>query len=176
LRFFEAPLAGVFVIEIERLEDERGSFARTFCAEEFAAHGLETGVLQSSVSFNRRRGTLRGLHWQAEPHAEVKVVRVTRGAVHDVVVDVRLGSPTLHESFGVRLDADTGRALYIPAGFAHGFQTLDDDTEVGYQISAAYVPSAAHGLRYDDPALAIDWPEPVTVVSDRDRAHPFLGA
>jgi dTDP-4-dehydrorhamnose 3,5-epimerase len=174
LRFSEAPLAGVFVIEIDRLEDERGSFARTFCFEEFATHGLETAVLQSSVSFNRRRGTVRGLHWQAEPHGEVKVVRVTRGAVHDVVVDLRPGSPTLRESFGVRLDADTGRALYIPAGFAHGFQTLEDDTEVSYQISAAYVPSAARGLRYDDPALAIDWPQPVTVVSERDRAHALV--
>ncbi|MFL5963067.1 MAG: dTDP-4-dehydrorhamnose 3,5-epimerase [Gaiellaceae bacterium] len=176
MRFSEAPLAGVFVIEIDRIEDERGSFARTYCADEFAARGLEACVVQCSVSFTRRRGTVRGLHWQAEPHAEAKVVRVTRGAVHDVVVDVRAGSPTLHQSFAVRLDAISARSLYIPKGFAHGFQTLEDDTEVGYQVSAAYAPGAACGLRYDDPALAIDWPAPVTVVSERDREHPLLGA
>jgi dTDP-4-dehydrorhamnose 3,5-epimerase len=162
------------VIEIERVEDERGSFARTYCADEFAARGLEACVVQCSVSYTRRRGTIRGMHWQSEPHAEAKIVRVTRGAVHDVVVDVRPGSPTLHHSFAVRLDSTGTRALYVPPGFAHGFQTLEDDTEVSYQISAAYVPAAARGLRYDDPALAIYWPEPVTIVSERDREHPLL--
>jgi dTDP-4-dehydrorhamnose 3,5-epimerase len=176
LRFSEAPLAGVFVIDVDRHEDERGSFARTFDADDFATRGLTPCVAQSSLSFTRLRGTVRGLHWQADPHAEAKLVRVTRGAVHDVVVDVRPGSPTLNQSFAVRLDGREDRSLYIPEGFAHGFQTLEDDTVVEYQISAAYAPAAARGLRYDDPALAIDWPEPVTVVSPRDRAHALLGA
>lgn len=170
--FRETPLAGAFVLEPERFEDERGFFARTFCRRELGERGLETAVAQASVSFNRRRGTLRGLHFQAEPDAEVKLVRVVRGAVFDAIVDLRSGSPTFKRFFSVELSAESGRQLYVPRGFAHGFQTLADDTEVCYQISTFYAPEAARGYRYDDPAFAIPWPEPVTVISARDLELP----
>jgi dTDP-4-dehydrorhamnose 3,5-epimerase len=170
--FKATALPGVFVLELERHPDERGFFARTYDPEELRAQGLDPTVAQASVSFNHRRGTLRGLHYQAAPLEEAKLVRVTRGAVFDVVVDVRSGSPTRGRHVAVTLSADEGNQLYVPPGCAHGFQTLADATEVSYLISVPYSPAHARGYRYDDPTLAIPWPEPVTVISARDRALP----
>jgi len=173
--FTELALSGAFLVESERLEDERGFFARTFCAAEFAARGLRPPIVQCSVSYNRRRGTLRGLHYQASPHEEAKLVRCTHGAVYDVIVDIRPGSATFRQWAGIGLSAENRRALYVPEGFAHGFQTLVDDTELFYQASAAYVPEAARGIRWDDPALAIAWPPAAArVISPRDLALPTL--
>lgn len=172
--FRETPLPGAWVLEPERIADERGFFARTWCRRDFEARGLDSTIAQCSVSFNHRRGTLRGLHFQVEPHAEVKLVRVTRGAVWDVIVDLRPGSPTFRRHFAVVLSAEAGNQLYIPKGVAHGFETLEDATEVAYQISAFYAPEAARGYRWDDPAFAIPWPEPVTVISERDRTLPLF--
>ncbi len=175
MKFQESPLAGAYTIELERLEDERGFFARSFCAEEFAARGLEVVMPQSSVSFNARRGTLRGLHYQAEPHAEDKLVRCTAGAIYDVIVDLRPGSPTARRWFGVELSAANHRSLFIPKGLAHGFLTLHDDTEVLYMISAPYAPGFERGVRWNDPAIGISWPTAPSVVSARDAAYPLLG-
>jgi dTDP-4-dehydrorhamnose 3,5-epimerase len=172
MRFASTPLPGVFVIEQERHADERGHFARTWCTDELAAHGLESRVAQCSESFNQHRGTLRGMHYQAPPHAEVKIVRCARGAVFDVAADVRPRSPTFRRWFGVELTPENGRALYVPRGFAHGFLTLADATFVSYQISERYEPEAARGLRYDDPFLSIAWPVRVQVIASRDRDYP----
>lgn len=172
--FTELALKGVCLIEPKRREDERGFFARTFCVEEFFAHGLDPAVAQCNVSYNRRRGTLRGLHYQAPPYAEVKLVRCTAGAAFDVVVDIRPSSPTFKRWLGVELSARNRKMLYIPEGFAHGFQTLDDHTELFYQMSKVYVPEAARGIRWDDPSLAIVWPLSVTIVSDCDCHLPGL--
>lgn len=174
--FHEVPISGVWVLELERHEDERGHFARTFCAREMEDHGLATGVVQCSISFNPHRGTLRGLHWQAEPHGEVKLVRCTRGEVWDVVVDVRPASPTYRRHFAVSLSADGGRELYVPAGLAHGFLTTAPDTEIHYQMSAYHRPESARGARWDDPAFAIQWPERPRLISARDAAYPDFGA
>jgi dTDP-4-dehydrorhamnose 3,5-epimerase len=160
------------VLDLERREDERGFFARSFCQHEFAAHGLDVSVAQCNVSFNRRRGTLRGMHWQVEPHGEAKLVRVTRGALWDVIVDLRPGSATYCRGFGVELTADNRRGLYIPVGFAHGFQTLSDDVEVFYQMSAFYVADAQRGVRWDDPAFGIEWPIRPPFLSERDATYP----
>jgi len=170
--FRELSLPGAFVLEPERIEDERGFFARAFSREELAARGLDPTVVQCSLSFNRRRGTLRGMHYQAAPAEEAKLVRCVRGAIHDVIVDVRPASPTLGRHAAARLDADNRFALYVPPGFAHGFQTLEDDTELYYQMSAAYSPEHARGFRHDDPELGIAWPLPVSVISERDRTLP----
>ena len=153
------------MVELEQLRDERGFFARTFDAEQFAARGLDGAVVQANTSFNSRAGTLRGMHYQAEPHGEAKLVRVTRGAVFDVIIDLRADSATFRGWFGIELDAASGRSLYVPVGFAHGFQTLVDDTEVLYQMSYHYVPEAARGVRFDDPAFAIAWPPPPPAAS-----------
>ncbi len=174
MRFVATALAGVYIVEQERHADERGFFARTWCAEEFAAHGLESRLAQCSVSFNHRRGTLRGLHYQAPPSAEVKLVRCTRGALYDVALDLRPGSPGFRRWLGVELSEANGRALYIPRGFAHGFLTLADATEVAYQMSTAYAPEAARGVRWDDPFFAISWPGPVEVIAPRDRDYPAV--
>jgi dTDP-4-dehydrorhamnose 3,5-epimerase len=163
------PLEGVLVVEPERLPDERGWFARTYDVADLAP------VVQMSTSFNARAGTLRGLHFQADPHGEDKLVRCTRGAVFDVAVDLRSGSPTLHRWFGVELSEENGVALWIPKGFAHGFQTLADDTEVLYAMSTPYVPGAGRGVRWDDPAFGIEWPQPPAsgrVMSERDATYP----
>ncbi|HSG38121.1 MAG TPA: dTDP-4-dehydrorhamnose 3,5-epimerase [Thermoanaerobaculia bacterium] len=173
--FRETPLPGAWVLEPERFEDERGFFARTYCRRDFADRGLDPEIAQCSVSYNHRKGTLRGLHFQTAPHEEVKLVRVTRGAVWDVIVDVRPESPTFKEHFGVVLSAEAGNALYIPKGMAHGFQTLEDATEVFYQISAFYAPEVARGYRWDDPAFAIPWPEPPSVISGKDLNLPLFG-
>ena len=176
MKFQESPLAGAYTIELDRLEDERGFFARSYSAEEFAARGLPAAMPQSSVSFNARRGTLRGLHYQAEPHAEDKLVRCTAGAIYDVIVDLRPDSPTARRWFGVELSAANHRSLFVPKGLAHGFMTLRDDTEVLYMISVPYAPGFERGLRWNDPALGISWPTAPSVVSARDAAYPLLGA
>jgi dTDP-4-dehydrorhamnose 3,5-epimerase len=173
--FRETPLPGAWLLEPKRFEDERGFFARTFCRSDFAERGLDPDVAQCSVSFNHRRGTVRGLHFQIAPHEEVKLVRVTRGALWDVIVDLRPDSPTFKGTFSVILSAAAGNQLYIPKGMAHGFQTLEDATEVFYQISVPYAPDSARGYRWDDPAFAIPWPESVTMMSEKDRNLPFFG-
>jgi dTDP-4-dehydrorhamnose 3,5-epimerase len=169
VRFAETPLAGAFVIELDLLRDERGHFARTFDASEFAAHGLDAAVVQCNTSFSARRGTLRGMHYQAEPDGEAKLVRCVRGSIYDVAVDLRSDSETYCRWFGVELAADNGRMLYIPVGMAHGFQVLEDGSEVHYQMSHHYVAEQARGVRFDDAAFAIEWPLPNPIVSERDR-------
>ena len=172
MKYSETPLPGAFVIEPEPIVDERGSFARTFDRAEFEARGLDAAVVQCSASFNHHRGTLRGMHYQAEPHAEAKLVRCTRGAIYDVIVDLRPDSAAYRGWFGVELSAAAGKMLYVPTGLAHGFLTVEDASEVHYQISTGYVPSAARGVRFDDPAFAIEWPEPALVISEADRTRP----
>lgn len=174
MRFTETELAGVFVVDLEPIDDDRGFFARSFCTDEFAAHGLDPAVVQCNISFNVRKGTVRGMHYQAPPSAEGKLVRCTSGAIHDVVVDIRPDSPTYLRHVAVELTAENRSALYIPELVAHGFQTLADRTEVFYQMTAAYAPAAARGLRYDDPVLGIVWPLPVAAVSERDATLPLL--
>jgi dTDP-4-dehydrorhamnose 3,5-epimerase len=176
VRFTTTPLAGVQLIDLERMVDDRGSFARSFCAQEFADHGLETTVAQCNVSVTNQAGTLRGMHYQVSPAMEAKLVRCSRGVIYDVVVDLRPGSATLLHHFAVELSAATGRGLYVPPGFAHGFQTLSDDVEVLYQMSTFYAPELQRGLRYDDPVLAIDWPRPITQIAARDASWPWLSA
>jgi dTDP-4-dehydrorhamnose 3,5-epimerase len=172
MRFIETPLNGAWVVDLDLLGDERGWFSRTFDAEEFAARGCNPAVVQCNASFNARAGTLRGMHYQAEPHGESKLVRCVRGAIFDVAVDLRAGSPTLRRWHGVTLSAENRLAFYIPPGLAHGFQTLTPDAEVLYQMGNAYVPEAARGVRWDDPAFAIDWPAPAgeRTISERDGA------
>ncbi len=173
MRFVQTPLAGAWVIEPERIGDERGWFARTFDAEEFRARGLNPEVVQCNASFNARAGTLRGMHYQADPHGESKLVRCVRGAIFDVAVDLRADSPTRRGWHGVELSAENGLAFYIPPGLAHGFQTLADECEVIYQMGYRYMPQAARGVRFDDPAFGIDWPglDGERTVSERDRAY-----
>jgi dTDP-4-dehydrorhamnose 3,5-epimerase len=171
--FAETELPGAFVIDLERRGDERGFFARAWCEREFAEHGLETRVAQCNVSFNERRGTLRGLHYQVAPHSEVKVIRCTRGAVFDVIVDIRPESETYTRWIGVELSEENRRMLYVPEGFAHGYLTLADETETFYQVSVPYAPDAERGARWDDPAFGIEWPQSEgLVISEKDRAWP----
>jgi len=174
MRFLETKLAGAYVIDLEPHEDVRGFFARTFCAREFKDHGLATKFVQCSISVNRKRGTLRGLHYQLPPCGEIKLVRCTAGAIYDVIVDLRQDSPTYWEHLGVELTARNRHALYVPERFAHGFQTLEDDTEIFYQISEFYAPEQSAGVRFDDPKLGIQWPLPVAEISDKDRRWPLL--
>jgi len=174
--FLETPLQGAYVIEVEKLEDGRGVFARSWCVREFAAKGLDPHLVQCNVSFNKRKGTLRGLHYQIPPHAEVKLVRCTKGALFDVIVDLRKDSPTFLKWIGVELTASNHRMLYIPKLFAHGFQTLEDNTEIFYQMSEFYEPAASKGLRWNDPRLGISWPDIGGVMSQRDQAYPDLDA
>jgi len=171
--FVETKLQGVYIIEAERREDARGFLARTFCQREFEAHGLNPRVAQCSTSFNKRKGTLRGIHYQVAPYAEVKVVRCTAGIIYDVALDLRPDSPTYKEWVGIELTEENRRAIYIPAGCGHGFQTIVDDSEVYYQISEFYYPEFARGIRWDDPAFGVQWPlrEGVTL-SDKDRSYP----
>jgi dTDP-4-dehydrorhamnose 3,5-epimerase len=174
MRFIESPLRGVWVIELEQLGDERGWFARTFDTDEFQTRDLNPAVVQCNASFNARGGTLRGLHYQAEPHGESKVVRCVRGAIFDVAVDLRSDSPTYCRWHGVELSGENRLAFYIPAGLAHGFQTITDDAEVLYQMGHRYVPDAARGVRWDDPVFAIEWPPPPDerIISERDACYP----
>jgi dTDP-4-dehydrorhamnose 3,5-epimerase len=170
--FTETTLKGAFLIEPERREDERGFFARTWCRREFASHGLQKQWVQCNISFNRQKGTLRGLHYQTPPYEEAKLIRCTRGAMYDVIIDLRADSSTFTRWVAVELTADDRRMLYIPEGFAHGFQTLTDDTEIFYQMSQFYAPEHASGVRWDDPALSIAWPADERTISERDRSYP----
>jgi dTDP-4-dehydrorhamnose 3,5-epimerase len=170
--FHETSVADVWVVEPERHSDERGFFARTWEGEELVAHGLNGNIAHCSISYNGRRGTLRGMHYQAAPHAEVKLVRCTSGAIFDVAVDLRPESPTFTRWVGRELSAENRLALYVPEGCAHGFVTLADATEVVYAISARHVPESGRGVRWDDPAFAIDWPVAVEVINERDASYP----
>lgn len=170
--FIETKLTGAYIIDLQKLEDERGFFARSFCRREFESHGLNPNVVQCNVSFNDKRGTMRGMHYQVKPFEEAKLVRCTRGSIYDVIVDLRPESPTFKIHFGLELTAHNRLALYIPEGFAHGFLTLEDNTEVFYQMSEFYAPETARGFRYDDPFFAIPWPQEIQVISDRDRTYP----
>lgn len=172
----DTKVQGCFLLEPRRFADQRGYFASIFNAEEFAGKGLDTAVAQSSISLNHATGTLRGMHYQAPPHAETKLVRCSRGAIFDVVVDLRTDSPTFLAWEGAELNEANSRCLYIPKGCAHGFITLKDGVEVAYQISYPYRPDAARGVRWDDPSIGIDWPLAPTVISDRDRDWPYLEA
>jgi dTDP-4-dehydrorhamnose 3,5-epimerase len=173
--FRKTGIESAWVIEAERLEDERGFFARTWDAGEFAERGLNSQIAQCSISYNRARGTLRGLHYQAVPHAEAKLVRCTAGSIYDVVLDLRPHSSTFRGWFGVELSAGNRLALYVPELCAHGFLTLDDDCEVHYLISQFYAPEAARGVRWDDPAFGITWPGEVVVMNERDASYPDFG-
>ena len=171
--FTETKLKGSFLIESDRKEDDRGFFARTFCVDEFQARGLNGRVVQCSFSFNRRRGTLRGMHWQDPPQTECKLIRVTRGAVFDVIIDLRPGSPTFRQHIAVELTAENRRQIYVAEGFAHGFQTLEDNTEVFYQMSAVYSPALCRGVRWNDPAFGIRWPDvEQRIMNERDATYP----
>ncbi len=172
--FTETALPGAFVIDIEPISDERGFFARWYCAKEFASHGLAPVGVQGNLSYNHDRGTVRGMHMQRPPAAEAKLVRCARGALLDMIVDVRLGSPTRWQSMSVELTEQNRRAVYVPEGFLHGYQTLTTDVEVSYQVSEYYSPSHEIGLRCDDPGLSLDWPLPIEHVSDKDKAWPLL--
>ena len=173
MKFTELELSGAYLIEVEPVADERGFFARSFCDREFAERGLETRFVQQSISHNTRRGTLRGVHFQREPHTETKLVRCITGSLYDLIVDLRPESPTFRRWQAVELSARNRAMLYIPAGFGHGFQTLEDDTDVFYEISAYYAPTAASGMRWDDEAFAFEWPLPVAVISERDQSYPL---
>lgn len=170
--FSETQLAGAWIVDLDRIEDTRGFFARSWCVREFEVHGLNPRLVQCSVSFNKRRGTLRGMHYQAAPYQEAKLIRCTRGAIHDVIIDLRPDSPTYTRHVAVMLDADNRRMLYVPTGFAHGFQTLADDSEVFYQMSEFHSPDHARGVRWNDPAFAIQWPDVERTISERDRHYP----
>jgi dTDP-4-dehydrorhamnose 3,5-epimerase len=172
VHFRETPLAGAFVIELDRRGDDRGFFARTFCERELAEHGLPTRWPQCNLSRNTRAGTLRGMHFNVAPYAEAKLVRCTRGAIWDAVVDLRPASPTRMRWFGVELSDEVGNALYVPEGFAHGFVTLRDDTDVFYHMGRFFQADAARGARWDDPLFGIAWPRAPAVISERDRTYP----
>jgi len=172
--FTETKLKGAFIIDIERREDSRGFFARAFCQHEFEQHGLKPVIAQANLAFNHTKGTLRGMHFQFPPKAETKLVRATRGAILDIIVDLRPESATYLEHVAVELDEDNHRALYVPERFAHGYQVLADKTETSYQVGEFYTPECEGGLLHDDPRLGLRWPLPVTVISDKDRAFARL--
>lgn len=172
--FTETKLKGAFIIDVKRLEDERGFFGRSFCENEFKEHGLKAHVVQANVSYNKTKGTLRGMHMQTSPYEECKLVRCTRGAIYDVIVDLRPESPTFKEWIGVELTPDNYRTLFVPEGFAHGFMTLEDHTDVTYQVTQFYTPGAERGFRWDDPSFGIVWPDEPQVISRKDQAHPFF--
>jgi dTDP-4-dehydrorhamnose 3,5-epimerase len=174
VKYTPTDVEGVMIVDIEPHRDDRGFFSRSFCAEEFEEFGLLPGVVQTSISYNYARGTMRGLHRQAPPYAEAKLVRCTRGAIADVAVDVRPESPTYGKHVMVQLSADNRRSLFLPPYVAHGFQTLADNTEVFYQMSGPYQAGSGQGLRWDEPEFGVDWPLPVTVISDKDASWPLL--
>lgn len=176
MEFRQTRLDGAYVIELEKHADERGFFARAWCEREFREHGLDARIVQCSISSNRRKGTVRGMHFQIPPFAEAKIVRCTKGALFDIIVDVRPESPTFMQWFGVELTSGLGTMLYIPNGFAHGFQTLENDTELLYQMSEFYSPAHARGFCWDDVAFAIQWPLAVKIISERDRTFPSFRA
>jgi dTDP-4-dehydrorhamnose 3,5-epimerase len=172
MEFTATKLNGAFLVRLKKIEDNRGYFARGWCRDEFTKHGLNPGMLQLNVAFSHRKGTLRGLHFQEKPHEEAKFVRCTRGAIYDVIVDLRPDSPTCGQWIGTELTADNGVMVYAPEGFAHGYQTLTDSAEMYYMTSEVYVPHAAKGILYSDPELGIEWPLPVEVISEQDRKWP----
>jgi dTDP-4-dehydrorhamnose 3,5-epimerase len=172
MKFIETHLKDSYIIEMEQMSDQRGFFARTWCAREFGDHGLSPSLVQCSVSFNHSKGTLRGMHFQISPYEETKLVRVTSGVVYDVIIDLRPGSNTYLQHFGVELSAENRTMLYIPKGFAHGFLTLSDNAEIFYQMSEFFQPESGRGIRWNDPLLRIEWPEEVHVISDRDNNWP----
>jgi dTDP-4-dehydrorhamnose 3,5-epimerase len=172
MNFLETRLKGSFIIEPERMSDERGFFARTWCKREFSAHGLNSRLVQCNVSFNKKRGTVRGMHHQAAPREEAKIVRCTMGAIYDVLIDLRPDSPTFKEWFSVELTAENRKMIYIPEDFSHGFMTLADNSEVFYQMTEFYAPDCARGIRWNDPVFGIIWPENVTMISERDQHYP----
>lgn len=172
MKFTEMALPGAWLIDIEPVKDERGFFARTWCQREFAEHGLVASLVQCGMSYNKTKGTLRGMHYQTEPHAEAKLIRCTLGVIYDVIVDLRSSSATYKKYAGVELSAENRRMLYVPPGIAHGFLTLTDGCEVLYQMSEFHQPDQARGVRWNDPAFAIRWPDDVRVVSERDRHYP----
>ena len=176
MRFVKTPLADAFLVELDRLEDGRGFFARSFCGREFEQAGLNPAVVQCNVSRNRHGGTLRGMHYQVSPFEEAKLVRVTSGANFDVIVDLRPSSPTFTQWYGQELTGESHTALYVPEGFAHGFLTLADNTEVFYQMSNVYSPEYSRGVRYNDPVIGIDWPSPIKLISPKDEAYPDFDA
>lgn len=175
MTFTETGLPGAFIITPDLIEDERGCFARIYCRREFADQGLNPDFVQSNISFNRKKGTLRGLHYQVQPHGDTKLVRCTAGTIFDVIIDLRRESPSFKRWWAVTLSGENRKLLYIPAGFAHGFQTLTDHAEVTYHHTAFYSPDFERGVRYDDPVLAVAWPLPVAVISIRDHNHPPMG-
>ena len=175
MKFTPTEVAGAFVVEIEKFSDARGWFARTWCARELEAQGLETRLVQCSASFNHKAGTLRGMHYQAAPHGEVKLVRATSGSAFDVAVDLRPESPTYLEHVAVDLNEENQRALYVPERFAHGYQTLVDNTHTSYQVGEFYAPQHEGGLKFDDPRLGLDWPLPVASMSPKDAQWKLLG-
>jgi dTDP-4-dehydrorhamnose 3,5-epimerase len=174
MMYSETSLTGVYVIEMQPFEDARGSFSRVFCAREMREHGLPFELAQINKASNRKAGTIRGLHYQREPHAEIKIVSCTSGGVFDVAVDIRPDSPTYLKWFGTELTAENQRLLYIPAGFAHGYQALTDDAELIYLVSEFYAPDAEGGLRFDDPAIGINWPLEISAVSEKDSGWPLI--
>lgn len=169
MKFTETELKGAVIVEIEKLTDERGFFARSYCRKEFEAHGLSPDLVQANVSYNIKKGTLRGMHYQITPYEETKLVRCTRGAIYDVIIDLRPDSETYQKWIGIELTASNYKMLYVPENFGHGFQTLTDDTEVTYQVSQFYTPGAERGIRWNDPVFEINWPVEVTVISEKDR-------
>ncbi|HUI06221.1 MAG TPA: dTDP-4-dehydrorhamnose 3,5-epimerase [Verrucomicrobiae bacterium] len=172
MTFTETKLKGAFLIDLKRLQDQRGFFARAWCQKDFEKQGLNPRLAQVNLSFNNKKGTLRGMHFQRAPHQECKLVRCTRGALYDVIIDLRRDSPTYKHWIGVELRADNYRMLFVPEDFAHGYQTIEDNTEVIYQVSRFYAPQSEGGVRYNDPAFGIKWPLAVTMISDKDRAWP----
>ena len=174
MKFIETPLAGLYVVEIEPLNDDRGFFARSFCVRDFEAHGLMPTLVQCNISFNEKAGTLRGLHFQAFPHEEAKLVRCTQGAIYDVAIDIRPNSGTYLKWYAAELTSENRRMMFIPHGFAHGFQTLVDKSEVFYLMSEFYYPESARGLRWNDPTLGISWPIANQIISDKDRTYPLI--
>jgi dTDP-4-dehydrorhamnose 3,5-epimerase len=174
MKFIETPLAGAYIIEPDLISDNRGFFARTYCHDEFKAHGLESSLAQCNISFNKKKGTLRGMHFQIAPHEEAKLVRCTIGAIYDAIIDLRPKSTTFKKWFAVELTQDNRKMLYIPKGFAHGFQTLQDDSEVFYQMSDFYHPDSARGVRWNDPAFNIKWPLADLIMSERDQQYDLF--
>ena len=175
MKFAETKLKGAFIITPDLIEDERGFFARTFCRREFEEHGLNPDIVQCNISFNKKKGTLRGMHYRTRHHAEVKLVRCTAGKIYDVIIDLRPESPTFKHWSAVELSADNHKLLYIPEGFAHGFQTLADNAELSYQHSAFHSPGHERGVRFNDPDLNIVWPLEVSVISPKDQIYPIIG-
>ena len=172
MKFIETNLKGAFLIELDKLQDERGFFARSYCQREFEEHGLNPRVVQCNVSYNIKKGTMRGMHYQVPPYEEAKLVRCIKGAIYDVIIDLRPDSETYMKHYGVQLDSENRSMLFVPEGFAHGFLTLEDNTEVFYQMSEFYAPDSARGFRWNDPAFDIKWPMEIKVISDRDRTYP----